>query len=270
MKLLPVILAVISLALGADALIVPLGYYRTETKDLPRYLSTQQRIYNGDKAKKGQFPYIVLLSITLNDGKFSMCGGSIIDNSWILTAAHCTDNARSIEIFYGTIKRSKGKFSHKVGAEHITQHDGYNDTTLEHDVALIHTPHVQFSKLVNKVELADRDSDYEGSWAVASGWGDTSDDGDSPEDLQFADLQILSKDECWESIAHESDNILCVNTSDGKTIGSGDSGGPLVTHDDSKLVGVSSFTLMARSSLPAGFSRVSAHRDWIREHTGID
>ncbi|XP_034481502.1 serine protease 1-like [Drosophila innubila] len=239
-------------------------------KDLPLNFTVQKRIYNGEKAEEGQFPYIVFLSITLNNGKGSACGGSIIDHSWILTAAHCTHNAESIEIFYGSTKRGEGQFSHKVGADKIIQHDGYDDDSLENDVALIQTPHVDFTELVDKVELADRDNDYEGNWAIASGWGDASDDGHSPEDLQYADLQILSKDECWKGIGRESDNILCVSTSEGKTIGSGDSGGPLVTHDEPKLVGVSSFTLFTRSSLPAGFSRVSAHRDWIRDHTGID
>ncbi|KAH8395075.1 hypothetical protein KR215_009498, partial [Drosophila sulfurigaster] len=197
----------------------------------------QQRIYKGEDAQKGQFPYIVSLSISLSDNNGALCGGSIIDHTWILTAAHCTHKAKSIKIFYGSTKVAQGEFSHEVNTDNIIEHEHYDDDTLENDLALIRTPHVDYSELVNKVSLADRDNDYEGAWAVASGWGETYDNSATPENLQFADLQIKSKKDCWDAIGRESDNILCVSTSEGKTIGSGDSGGPLVTHDDPKLVG---------------------------------
>ncbi|KAL7732797.1 hypothetical protein ACLKA6_005934 [Drosophila palustris] len=224
--------------------------------------SIQQRIFNGNTADEGQFPYIVFLSITLRNGRSSFCGGSIIDNSWILTAAHCTDNARSIKIFFGTTRKGESQFSHTVGADHIVRHEDYDDETLENDVALIHTPRVKFSDVINKVKLADGDHDYEGSWAVASGWGDTSDDDDSPEDLQSAHLQVLSKDAYREKT--KADIVLCTTSGEGVDIGEGDSGGPLVSVDDHKLIGVTSFNF---NSLPACFARVSAFRDWIHDHT---
>jgi secreted trypsin-like serine protease len=43
------------------------------------------QIVGGLKAKKGQFPWQVLIQM---DGQF-MCGGSLIDPEWVLTAAHC-------------------------------------------------------------------------------------------------------------------------------------------------------------------------------------
>ncbi|XP_060656158.1 serine protease 1-like [Drosophila nasuta] len=260
MQVLFILLSVtISLSLGGK---LPFG----GTKNF----NIQQRIYNGEDAQKGQFPYIVSLSISLSDDNGALCGGSIIDHTWILTAAHCTHKAKSIKIFYGSTKVAQGEFSHEVNTDNIIEHEHYDDDTLENDLALIRTPHVDYSELVNKVSLADRDNDYEGAWAVASGWGETYDNSATPENLQFADLQIKSKKDCWDAIGRESDNILCVSTSEGKTIGSGDSGGPLVTHDDPKLVGVSSFSLEADEILPAGFSRVSANLDWIREHTGLE
>lgn len=143
----------------------------SKTKELTDDFTIQSRIYNGESAKKGQFPYIVFLDITLNDGNRTSCGGSIIDNSWILTAAHCTHNAVSIEILYGSTKYEVGQFSHEVDADHFIQHEDYDDDSLEHDVALIRTPHVDFTDMVDKVVLADSDNDYEGYWSVASGWG---------------------------------------------------------------------------------------------------
>lgn len=54
------------------------------------HLLPQTRIFGGNIASKGQFPYQVLLVATSNNGgRIDYCGGSIIGNIWILTAAHC-------------------------------------------------------------------------------------------------------------------------------------------------------------------------------------
>lgn len=55
-----------------------------------RDLLPQSRIVGGSLASVGQFPYQVGLSMSDGSGSW-WCGGSIIDASWILTAAHCTD-----------------------------------------------------------------------------------------------------------------------------------------------------------------------------------
>ncbi|KAH8395069.1 hypothetical protein KR215_009504, partial [Drosophila sulfurigaster] len=213
-----------------------------------------QRIYGGKAAHTGQFPYIV--SLVIGEGNKSFrCGGSIIDHNWILTAAHCTHNSDWVKIFYGSTKYEQGEFSHEVGSDNIIEHEHFDHDTGVNDIALIRTPRVEYSELVKKVSLADRDNDYEGSWAVASGWGQN-ESYILQDNLQFIDLQINSKMNCWNFIKKPSDTNICV----GPNISLGDSGGPLVTRDDSKLVGLSSFI----DSDLSGFTRVSAYLDWIR------
>lgn len=223
------------------------------------------RIKKGQDAAEGQFPYQVLILIAKKNGDHTFCGGSIIGNEWILTAAHCTATAKSVTINYGSIKNSEAQFTHEVQSDNIINHPDYDDTNLENDIALIRTPHVDYSDKVQQVALADRDNEYADAWAIASGWGVT-DDNSFPEILQYVELQILPQDKCFEGISHESSNILCVSTDDGKSTGGGDSGGPLVTKDEHKLVGISSFT----TGQVAGFNKVSYHRDWIRDTAGID
>ncbi|XP_034109748.2 serine protease 1-like [Drosophila albomicans] len=223
-----------------------------------QHLNIHQRIHKGKYAHTGQFPYIVSL-LTVEGTKGFPCGGSIIDHNWILTAAHCTHNKDWVQIFYGTTEKWKSEISHVVSSDNIIEHEHYDNRTLENDIALIRTPYVEYSELVNKVSLADRENDYVGAWSIASGWG-KNEYGIEQENLQFIDLQIHSKMNCWNYIYKPSDTIICV----APFVGEGDSGGPLITRDDPKLVGITSFV----GDL-SGFTRVSAYLDWIRSHTGL-
>ena len=51
-----------------------------------RPMMRQARIKGGNSAKVGEFPWLV--SVRVNGGHF--CGGSLINNRFVLTAAHCT------------------------------------------------------------------------------------------------------------------------------------------------------------------------------------
>lgn len=53
--------------------------------------SVEGRITNGQTAAPGQFPYQVGLSLKMSATSSAWCGGSLIGNRWVLSAAHCTD-----------------------------------------------------------------------------------------------------------------------------------------------------------------------------------
>lgn len=61
----------------------------------------QPRIIDGRKAHPGQFPYYAYLDVKLSNGSISVCGASIINHEWLITAAHCLQDAQSVDVHLG-------------------------------------------------------------------------------------------------------------------------------------------------------------------------
>ncbi|XP_017048726.1 serine protease 1-like [Drosophila ficusphila] len=245
-------------------------------RDRTNASSFDSRITNGLDAAAGQFPYQVALEFT---GLFSswFCGGVIIDNCWILTAAHCTDEALYVKIFYGALSLSSPAFTETVYALSFKQHILYSSSSLKYDISLIKTPHVAFNSAIDKVKLPSISATpqtYEGNIATTSGWGYTSDyNPNLAGTLQYIDLEVISNTEC-ESVygAVISDSNLCCKTDNGISTCSGDSGGPLTWYDGiTWLIGITAFGSSegCQKNYPVGFTRITQYLHWIKDNSGI-
>jgi secreted trypsin-like serine protease len=91
----------------------------------------------GAAATRGQFPWQVAIHI---DSAY-LCGGSLILNDWVLTAAHCTYQRTSFSVRIGTIDWWSTPAD---GAVMVTTtkyvHSGYNTANLNNDVSLLKLP----------------------------------------------------------------------------------------------------------------------------------
>lgn len=131
---------------------------------------TENRIYGGQEAKPGQFPH----QASLHAHGYHICGGSILASRFILTAAHCVWQryAPIYSIVVGAHQRiiEDGRV-HQISR--FIWHDDYNQTTLQHDVALVEakTP-IDFDERVAPISL-HREFIGAGIEAVTSGWGKT-------------------------------------------------------------------------------------------------
>lgn len=233
------------------------------------------RIVKGHTGHLGQFPHQALLFVRGASGR-SICGGSLLNNRWILTAAHCADRASEIEVHLGA--RSFDNRS-EVGRQvievrDIVIHHAYTALYAANDVALLELAQpARMSDTVQAAQLPVARANFVGQPVVASGWGLTGRAADSfAKQLQFAPLQVIDNTACRPlynpMVVRES--TLCARGWKGQSVCNGDSGGPLVLASDSRtLVGVTSFGHVTgcHAGQPQGFARVTSFLDWIRRHT---
>lgn len=228
------------------------------------------RIVGGQDADAGAWPWQARLSI----GN-ALCGGSLINNQWILSAAHCfsaSTSASSVTVYLGLETTTPDSNSVRRGASQIIRHPDYNEDTNDNDMALVQLDStVEFTDYIRPVCLAAPGSVFPaGQDCWATGWGTLEEGGDIANTLQEVDVPIVSNDDCRSSYSTLTDNMICAGLTDGgKDSCQGDSGGPLVSKNGSVWVqaGVVSFGIgCARPGFPGVYARVSEYQSWINSH----
>lgn len=142
------------------------------------------RIFGGQEAAVGQFPHQVSLRISSSGGPDfkHFCGGSIITNRFILTAAHCYDSRYPAPQLYRVVVGAHQNNGNDGTVFNITQwilHEGFvmnftlPNPRVFNDIALIETATtIQFNQLIRPIELHRGFISRDGR-AIASGWGKT-------------------------------------------------------------------------------------------------
>ncbi|EAT40039.1 AAEL008217-PA, partial [Aedes aegypti] len=228
------------------------------------------RVTNGREATPGQFPYQVALVISFNQGS-GLCGGSIISNNYVLTAAHCVQGASG-----GTA------LSIVFELDGITIHPEYTSNTIRNDVATIRlTNSIVFNDRVRPIRLPSSTDvrTFSGRIATVSGFGRTSDTSPNTSAVVFFTTNpIITFANCldqWSNAVHviQSQNI-CLSGNGGRSSCNGDSGGPLTVQEDgeSLQVGIVSFGSSAGCAIgrPSVYARVTHFLDWILENSDVD
>ncbi|VVC91719.1 unnamed protein product [Leptidea sinapis] len=178
-----------------------------------------------------KFPYQVLV-ILQHNGKKRVCGGSILNEEFILTAAHCVDDVQSAAVAAGiTDDRETEKL---IPVKHFEHHPNYNPKNFDYDVAYL--------QLCEKLNLDGRKKDAVHIVKAGSQVpGSTKENGTLSHTLRAVEMNIVSTVECRKVYGNEAitQRKICAGVpAGGKDTCQGDSGGPLVYSSTKKQVGI--------------------------------
>ncbi|XP_052738879.1 brachyurin-like [Bicyclus anynana] len=245
------------------------------------------RITGGWEAREGQIPHQVSLRMINAWGSVSACGGSIIHEEWIVTAAHCLANRHTYIVRLGVRNLTQPTIIMEESITNRVMHPNFSETlgwVQPDDIALLKlSKKIVWGHTIQPVRLQNskqKDVDYTNVQLTASGFGLTNDraeGGESSEVLMFVNLRGISNDDCLNYYLYMDPQTLCAKyfNDTRQSTCAGDSGSP-ITHvgRDGRLtqVGIVSFGHRRGCTLgiATGHVRPGYYHEWIRESTGID
>ncbi|KAJ1355510.1 hypothetical protein KIN20_012948 [Parelaphostrongylus tenuis] len=117
--------------------------------------STQLRIIGGTKATKSEFPWQAVYVSYDNAGNGLMCGGTVIDEYWIMTAAHCiVSTNRKSYILTGLLSIRNPQ--HTTYTKRIVVHPQYDASRIANDIALVQSTRSLFNSGISSVCLTKK------------------------------------------------------------------------------------------------------------------
>jgi len=225
-------------------------------------------IVGGSEVTPYSIPWQVAFVRRGEDDPF--CGGTLISDRHVLTAAHCTSSSRSYDVIVGEHKITSDSDGTRHRVCRFVDHP--NNRGVVNDFAILHleTP-VQIGTRAAPACLPPTSFGgdfFDGKTLTVSGWGALSSGGGSPTVLHSVDVPGMTNAACRNSYSSISADMLCAGrTSGGIDSCQGDSGGPLTytTGGRTYISGVVSWGRgCAWANYPGVYARVTEALDWIK------
>jgi secreted trypsin-like serine protease len=251
------------------------AYWRV---DEPGTLGAQ--IVGGVEVSTSTYPWTAALLYSSVSDPFNaqFCGGSLVDPSWVLTAAHCVTDPtlapNQVQVALGHDNLSSITPGDRIAVDQIVVRPDYDSVATKNDAALLHLAGPATTR--TPVLLAhDPAHTPAGAGATIIGWGSTKENGGYPDHLRGANVTIVSAPGdpvCGNyGSAYQAASMLCAGVSGGGVDTCyGDSGGPLVVKPSVyELAGITSWgNGCGRKSYPGIYTRVTTYASWVDQYLG--
>jgi secreted trypsin-like serine protease len=226
------------------------------------------RIIGGTELSLGERPWMV----SLQEGGFHFCGGSLIAPDWVLTAAHCVQGStEGLSIQADFVDLNQSNSGERSDISDIYVHPDYQNGAAT-DVALLKltTPISSITPVTLATDTFMNDFAPAGTMMSVSGWGVTRENGDIANLLQTVDVPLVPREQCNAPSAYDgqiSDTEICAGYQHGtRDSCQGDSGGPLVTLGAGQYVQTGIVSWGEGCALPdkyGVYARVASFSNWI-------
>ncbi|XP_058816524.1 serine protease filzig [Topomyia yanbarensis] len=252
-----------------------------------RPLMKSARVVGGKAAKFGEWPWQVLVRESTWLGLFTKnkCGGVLITNDYVITAAHCQPGfLASLVAVFGEFDISSDletKRSVTKNVKRVIVHRQYDAATFENDLAILELESpIHYDVHIVPVCMPSDEADFTGRMATVTGWGRLTYGGGVPSVLQEVQVPVIENSVCQEMFHMAGHNkkilpsFVCAGYANGKRDScEGDSGGPLVLQRADgryELVGTVSHGIRcAAPYLPGVYMRTTFYKPWLRSVTNV-
>ncbi|NXA17640.1 GRAA protein, partial [Ibidorhyncha struthersii] len=232
-------------------------------------------IIGGHEVVPHSRPFMALIYTA--DGQ-AICGGALIKEDWVLTAAHCEAEGGKVLLGAHSQKAREREKQHLQIAKQI-RYPCYCSGCKEHDIMLLQLQkRARINKAVKVIPLPDSDDDPKpGTTCTVAGWGQTQSHLKSLSDtLREVNITVISRQICNDNNHYKNnpvitENMICAGAKNGgKDSCSGDSGGPLRCNN--KLRGITAFGKPKKCGTvdgPGVYTRLTKqYLQWIRKTIG--
>ncbi|XP_062456020.1 granzyme A [Rhea pennata] len=234
-------------------------------------------IIGGNEVAPHSRPFMALIR-GKKDAK--ICGGALIKENWVLTAAHC--NMKDGIVILGAHslqKREREQQVHQIAKQ--IPYPCYSDSKKENDIMLLQLKkRAKLNKAVKIIPLPNSDDDPKaGTSCKVAGWGKTHNNlKKSSGTLREVNITVIDRRICndWKHYNSNpviTENMICAGSRrGGKDSCSGDSGGPLICNN--VMRGITSFGKANKCGAvdsPGVYTRLTKqYLLWIRKTIGGD
>ncbi|XP_028643239.1 granzyme-like protein 2 [Grammomys surdaster] len=216
----------------------------------------------GTETKPHSRPYMAYIKFYDTKIGLSHCGGFLVREDIVMTAAHCFGSHMIVTLGAHNIQELEN--TQVIRVYKAIPHLYFNSKTLVNDIMLLKLESkAQLNSAVKTIGLPkSHDWVKPGQVCTVAGWGILP-NCTSPETLQEVNLEVQNGQKCYARSRNYNNFIqLCVgNPNERKATSYGDSGGPFVC--DGVAQGIVSYRLSAYAP-PRVFTRVSSFIPWIQ------